>query len=157
MVRDIPTRSASSCSVQGYPGLSCIGANGFIGSVIVSELIHAGHSVLGLTRSDVGANALVSAGAQAYRGSLEDRNSLRIGAEQSDGVIHCAYNNDLSNAEENDRNEAQAIEALSSGLEGSSCPLIVTSVVGMGRQHQAKLQRKTSLIPTPSTLERQRK
>jgi nucleoside-diphosphate-sugar epimerase len=142
------------------------GANGFIGSVIVSELIHAGHSVLGVTRSDAGANALISAGAQAYRGSLEDLNRLRSGAEQSDGVIHCAYNNDLSNPEENDRNESQAIEALSSGLEGSNCPLIITSVVGMGAAAPGQLAtedffdpntfnpRKTTEIAGSTALER---
>ena len=39
------------------------GANGFIGSRIVPELIGAGHQVLGLTRSDSGARALVEGGA----------------------------------------------------------------------------------------------
>lgn len=88
------------------------GANGFIGSVLISELIHAGHSVLGLTRSEQEATALIAVGSTAHRGSLEDLKSLRDGAEQSDAVIHCAYNNDLSNPEENDRRETQAIEAL---------------------------------------------
>lgn len=108
------------------------GATGFVGSALVFELIHAGHKVIGLTRSDAGAKTLSAAGAQVHRGSLEDLNSLLQGASQSDGVIHCAYNNDLSNPEENDRNEAEAIEALASGLEGSRRPLIITSVAGMG-------------------------
>jgi nucleoside-diphosphate-sugar epimerase len=81
------------------------GANGFIGSTIIPELIHAGHQVLGLTRSDAGAISLTSAGAQVHRGSLEDLNSLRDGASQSDAVIHCAYDTDLSNPEETSRKE----------------------------------------------------
>jgi nucleoside-diphosphate-sugar epimerase len=108
------------------------GATGFIGSALVPELINAEYEVLGLARSDASAHALIAAGAQVHRGSLEDLKSLRDGASQSDGVIHCAYNNDLSDIEKTSRQETEAIETLGAGLKGSNRPLIITSVAAMG-------------------------
>src|SRR5690349_8787437 len=76
------------------------GASGHIGSALVPDLLAAGHTVVGLARSDASAAALTAAGAEVRRGSLDDLNVLSDGASHSDGVIHLAFRHELTYAGE---------------------------------------------------------
>jgi nucleoside-diphosphate-sugar epimerase len=103
------------------------GATGFIGSAVVKELITAGHQVIGVYRSDEKAPALGAAGAEVYRGSIDDPESLKEGAARSDGIIHLAFNHDFSKFAANCETDRRVVVALGSVLAGSGRPLIVTS------------------------------
>jgi nucleoside-diphosphate-sugar epimerase len=108
------------------------GATGFIGSRVLPELLAAGHQVVGLTRSDAGARALQAAGAEAYRGTLEEPQGLQDGAAQADAVIHTAFDHDFARFVDNCEKDRRVIQALGDGLAGSDRPLIITSGVGLG-------------------------
>jgi nucleoside-diphosphate-sugar epimerase len=128
------------------------GATGFIGTVVVQELIRAGHQVLGLSRSEAGAAALVAAGARVHRGHLEDLESLRTGATESDGVIHTAFGHDFSKFQEMSDIDRRAIEAIGSVLAGSDRPFVVTSGTLLVRPGQ--LATEDTMIPDDHSVPR---
>ena len=103
------------------------GASGFVGSAVVTELLAAGHQVVGLARSDKSAAAIEAAGAAVQRGSLDDLDSLRKGAESAEGVIHCAFIHDFSNFAASAEVDKKAIELFGDVLAGSNRPLVVSA------------------------------
>jgi nucleoside-diphosphate-sugar epimerase len=107
------------------------GATGFVGSFVVPELISAGHDVVGLSRSDAGAEALASAGAKVFRGDVNDLEALRDAAGAADGIIHTAFNHDPSALKQHSENDRKVIAALGAALAGTGRPLIITSGTGL--------------------------
>lgn len=103
------------------------GAAGFIGTATTKELIANGHEVVGLARSDANVEALRKLGAKIHRGALEDLDSLRKGAKETDGTIHLAFNHDFTKFAENGQIDKRAIDAMGGALEGTDKPFIVTS------------------------------
>ena len=103
------------------------GASGGIGAAVVSELITAGHEVLGLARSDASARAIIAAGASVLHGDLDDLDSLNAGAAESDGVIHLAFGHDFTAFEKSIAQEGRAVQTFGDALQGSGKPLVIAS------------------------------
>ncbi|RZT07540.1 nucleoside-diphosphate-sugar epimerase [Kribbella sp. VKM Ac-2569] len=103
------------------------GGSGQTGPTVLTELVAAGHTVTALARSDASAARLEALGATPHRGSLDDLDSLRSGAEGADGVLHMAYGGDYADPDALARRDCGAIEALGQGLVESGKPLIITS------------------------------
>ena len=108
------------------------GATGFIGSHIIPELLEAGHQVLGMTRSEAGAEALSKQGVEPFRATLEDADGVGRGAAQADAVIHCAFDHDFSNFAANCQKDQRVIRAIGAALAGSDRPFVLTSGTGIG-------------------------
>ena len=103
------------------------GANGWVGSAVIPELIAAGHQVAGLVRSEQKAEALRAMGAEPLFGSLGDLEALKRAASDADGVIHLAFGLDVSKIVELAEEDRHAIEAFGEVYAGSDRPVIVTS------------------------------
>lgn len=106
------------------------GASGHIGSALVPDLLAAGHTVVGLARSDVSAAALNAAGVEVRRGSLDDLDALGGAAADADGVIHLAFKHELTYAGkfvEAAESDLRVVNAIGAALEGSSKAFVITS------------------------------
>jgi nucleoside-diphosphate-sugar epimerase len=106
------------------------GASGWIGSAVVPELLGAGHEVVGLARSDGSAHKLEEAGAQVYRGDLDDPDGLAKAANDADGVVHLAFQHEVAfggNFAAAGAADRRAVEAMGAALAGSDRPFVLAS------------------------------
>src|SRR3954447_22064673 len=95
------------------------GASGWIGSAVVPELLGAGHTVVGLARSDASAGKLEAAGAAGLRGSLDAHDAVRKGAETAYGGGHLAFIHDFPDYRRAVGPDLRAGQALGAALEGA--------------------------------------
>ncbi|ADB33137.1 NAD-dependent epimerase/dehydratase [Kribbella flavida DSM 17836] len=107
------------------------GATGYIGSVIAEKLLHAGHEIVGLARSDESADTLADRGITPYRGDVNQPDTLTIAARAADGTIHTAFDTSSGDFSVANAGEAKAVDALIAGLQGSGKPLVLTSGTGV--------------------------
>ncbi len=106
------------------------GASGWIGSGVVPELLGAGHEVVGLARSDESARQIEKLGALVRRGDVDDPDGLAQAADDSDGVIHLAFQHEVAfggNFPAAAAADRRAVEAMGAALAGSDRPFVLAS------------------------------
>ena len=110
------------------------GGTGHIGAYLIPELIRAGHTVVGLARSDTSANTLTQLGASVHRGDISDLDSLKAAISSDiDGVIHLAHRQDLLPVGGIDAvaaAEVEVIRILGDALAGTDKPFVVSGSIG---------------------------
>ncbi|GAB2583335.1 NAD-dependent epimerase/dehydratase family protein [Microlunatus antarcticus] len=99
------------------------GATGYIGSVVLSQLLEAGHTVRAVVRSERSAEQVTAAGGTAVQGDLTDRGWLTGQLREVDGAIHTASPGDATSPAFDRAVVASAVEA----FRGTSKPYVHTS------------------------------
>jgi nucleoside-diphosphate-sugar epimerase len=104
------------------------GATGYVGSAVLDGLLRAGHRVTAIVRDPEKAERLTARGATAVVGELATPKTYAAALENSDAVIHTAFERSPRGVEK----DIQAIETLLAGLkrsDGSTPTFIYTSNV----------------------------
>ncbi|MEG4218594.1 SDR family oxidoreductase [Microcoleus sp. Pol14C6] len=107
------------------------GATGYVGSLVGEQLQAAGHTVVGLARTEASADKLRQRGIQPLFGDLRDTETLAQAARAADGVIHTAFIHDFSDIEGAVKVEQTAIATFIDALAGSGKPFVATSGTGL--------------------------
>src|SRR5277367_3062144 len=119
------------------------GATGYIGSAVADALHKAGHSVIGLARSDEAAGRLHLKRIAAHHGDLASVASLASAAAAADGVIHAGTTN-------NGAVDREAVRAMLEAVAGSGKPFLYTSGIWvMGATNGQAVDETSPLRPSP--------
>ncbi len=122
------------------------GATGYIGSAVAVALRKAGHTVVGLARSEDQMHVLAAKGLGGHRGDLRDLSSLAEGARHADAVIHAALPA-TADAPQVDR---AAVQAILDELNQFNRPFIYTSGCWvLGNTGDRVADEDTPLAPIP--------
>ena len=103
------------------------GASGWIGTALTTQLIAAGHDVVGLARSEASAERIRSLGARAVLGDIRDHELIVAQAAAADATVHLAFTLDFDEFDETIDNEVQLLEKLGVALAGSGKALVAAS------------------------------
>ena len=126
------------------------GASGWIGSAVVPELLHAGHEVRGLARSDASAARVEAAGATVVRGDIGDLDVLRAAAADADAVVHLAFRHDVAFSggyAEAIGSDLAAVEALGGALPEGGALTVASGILGLADGRPATERD----VPAPSS------
>ena len=99
------------------------GANGFIGSHILTELHSHGHQVTALVRDDAQAGAVAASGATPVVIDLYDRATVTKVFDGADGAIHTASPGDATSA----NLDTAVVDAVTSAYGGTGRPYLQIS------------------------------
>jgi nucleoside-diphosphate-sugar epimerase len=125
------------------------GATGYIGGVIAEKLLHAGHDVVGLARSDASAGRLKKQGVESVRGEISDTERLTDVVKGVDGVIHTVFDASSLDWTSANAGDAAAVNAMITGLRGTGKPFVYTSGTGvLGNTGEIVYDEDTPVVPS---------
>ncbi|KAL1410005.1 hypothetical protein Q8F55_004006 [Vanrija albida] len=117
------------------PSVFITGASGYLGSAITRELVGAGYSVTGLTRSQAGAAIVAANGGVPVRGSTDDLALVAQHASAADATIHTAFDHSWRDVPAACASDRATIGAIGQALEGTGKTFLVSSVATLGALH----------------------
>lgn len=108
------------------------GASGYCGREIVRELVHRGHTVRGLSRSEDGCTKVKADGGVPVLGDSNDLDLIKEEAAAAGATIHCAFDHSFTDLPGACKKEQAVIDTVCALYEGTPKILVFTSGTGFG-------------------------